>query len=313
LEEQLNPGWGGNDRFHPGTGGASPRHHGQDGSSEPYPGAGDGCSAAHGEHARDNDPAGRGHACCGSPGRDAGERTLSRISFIGAGLVASAGAFGSYVAQANADSSVQVWGLDPNWDGGDPSSCGCGGCASCRSHAANKWFASAALADAGRAHPHCRCAVVPLVQLSKSTYTALFAGGTGGSVDLRYQWVQAVLAHSGDTDAPEGQVADGVRAVVRPGVVQNGNGRRFLYIEVRSNRLVTASITITRDGRTLAHKIVKGLRGTRRIRIELPPHTRPGPARLRLKLSTSAARPSVVTRVIQIPRVLLASPPRRSI
>jgi hypothetical protein len=207
-----------------------------------------------------------------------------------------------------------VWGLDPNWDGGEESSCGCGACASCRSHAANKWFASAAAADAGRAHPFCKCAVVPLVQVSESTYNALFAAaGARASVDLRYQWVQAVLAQSPDaTDAPlESGGSDGVRAVVRPtSVLQSASGRRVLYIDVHTSQPVTAMIMITRDGRTLAHRTVRGVSGTRRIRIEIPLHTRPGPARLRLKLRTSSGRSKVVTRAIQIPRALLPSLPR---
>jgi hypothetical protein len=206
-----------------------------------------------------------------------------------------------------------VWGLDPNWDGGDPSSCGCGACASCRSHAANKWFATAAAADAGRAHPFCRCAVVPLLQVSASIYNALFVDtGSRASVDLRYQWVQAVLAQS--PDAPAGVVLeqpDVLRAVVRPGAVLQGvNSRRVLYIDVHSSQTVTAAIAITRDGRVLAHKFVRGVRGTRRIRIDIPPHTRPGPARLRLKLRSASGNSKVVTRAIQIPRVLQPSLPR---
>jgi hypothetical protein len=206
-----------------------------------------------------------------------------------------------------------VWGLDPNWDGGDPSSCGCGACASCRSHAANKWFASAAAADAGRAHPYCKCAVVPLVQVSESMFNALFAAaGARASVDLRYQWVQAVLAQSPDaTDALDSGASDVVRAVVRTtSVMQSASGRRVLYVDVHTSQPVTAMITIVRDGRTLVHKTVRGVNGSRRIRIEIPLPTRPGPARLRLKLRTSSGRSKVVSRTIQIPRALLPSLPR---
>ena len=60
----------------------------------------------------------------------------------------------------------------------------------------------------------------------------------------------------------------------------------------------------------LAHKSVRGLRGTRRIRIDIPPHTRPGPARLRLELRSASGNSKVVSRAIQIPRVLQPSLPR---
>jgi hypothetical protein len=206
-----------------------------------------------------------------------------------------------------------VWGLDPNWDGGDPSSCGCGGCASCRNHAANKWFASAAAADAGRAHPFCKCAVVPLVQIRPDVYDALFvSGGARASVDLRYQWVQAVLAQSPDT--PDSVFSDAtkvVRAGVRPApVLQSVSGKRVLYIDVHTDQLVTATITLSRDGTTLAHKAVRGVRGDRRLRLEIPSHARSGPARLRLRLRNSSGHSKVVTRTIQIPRALQPSSPR---
>jgi hypothetical protein len=234
------------------------------------------------------------------------------MGFIGAGLVAGAGTFGGYVARATAASTVQVWGLDPNWDGGDPGACGCGACASCRSHAANKWFASAAAADGGRAHSFCKCSVVPLVQVNERIYNALFTdAGARPSVDLRHQWVQAVLAQNAQADAPDSGDSDEVRAVVRPvTVLQGAGGRRVLYVDVRSSQVVTASIAITRDGRMLAHKTVTGVRGTRRIKIEIPLRTRPGPARLRLKLRTASGHTRVVTRAIQIPRVHQPSPPR---
>jgi hypothetical protein len=208
---------------------------------------------------------------------------------------------------------VQVWGLDPNWDGGDPSSCGCGACTSCRRHAANKWFASAAAADAGRAHPFCKCAVVPLVQISASIYDALFVThGARASVDMRHQWVQAVLAQSPAALVAAGPDGSGaVRAFVRTtSVLQTANGKRVLSIEVHSSQIVTAVVILTRDGRTLAHKLVTGMHGTRRIRIEIPPSARPGPARLRVKLRNASGHSRVVTRTIQIPRVRVPSPPR---
>jgi hypothetical protein len=292
LEEQLDTGRGGCSQLHPGTGG---------------------CSSAHGEHARDDDQARRGHACCGSPGREAGERTLSRLGFIGAGVVATAGALGGYTARAGAATTAQVWGLDPDGDGGDPGSCGCGSCAACRSHAANKWFAGAAAADAGRAHPYCNCTVVRLVHISEGSYDALFVdGGARDSVDLRSQWVQAVLSESQDAaDALAAERQGVLRAVVRPAsVLQSVNGRRVLYVDVIASEVVAGTVSVTRDGRTLAHNSLSDVFGTRRIRLEIPHRTRPGPARLWLTLRDASGRSKVVTRMLQIPRVLQPSLPR---
>jgi hypothetical protein len=302
LEEQPNPGKGGRSQHDPVKG---------TDCLQLDPGKGDDCSSAHGEHARDNDLTRRGYACCGSPGRAEQGRTLSRVAFIGSGLVAAAGAFGAQVARAAASSTVQVWGLDPNWDGGDPSFCGCGACASCRSHASNKWFASAAAADAGRAHPFCKCAVVPLLEVDESIYGALFLDGGGhASVDLRYQWVQAVLAQAPDGPDPLPLGAPGVQAVARSLPIQPArNGRRALYIDIQTREPVAATITITRNGTILAHKAVGGVRGTRRVRLDIPPRTRPGPARLRLKLRNTAGVTRVITRAIQIPRALPAPKP----
>ena len=102
--------------------------------------------------------------------------------------------------------------------------------------------------------------------------------GARASVDLRYQWVQAVLAQS--PDAPAGVVLeepDILRAVVRrAAVLQSVSGRRVLYIDVHSSQTVTATIAITREDRMLAHKSVTGVRGSRRIRIDIPSQTQPG-------------------------------------
>jgi hypothetical protein len=233
------------------------------------------------------------------------------VAFIGSGLVAAAGAFGAQVARASAFATVQVWGLDPNWDGGDPTSCGCGACASCRSHASNKWFASAAAADAGRAHPFCKCGVIPLLEVDESIYGALFLDGGGhASVDLRHQWVQAVLAQAPDGPDPLPMAAPAVQAGARSLPIRPAlGGRRALYIDIQSRESVTATITVTRNGKTLAHKAVAGVRGTRRIRLDIPPRTKPGPARLRLRLRNSAGVTKVITRTIQIPRALPGAKP----
>jgi hypothetical protein len=72
---------------------------------------------------------------------------------------------------------------------------------------------------------------------------------------------------------------------------------------------VTATISVTRNGKILAHKAVGGMRGTRRIRLDIPPRTRPGPARLRIKLRNTAGVTRVITRPIQIPRAVPAAKP----
>jgi len=95
-----------------------------------------------------------------------------------------------------------VWGLDPNW-GGDPTVCGCGGCAACHAHATNKLFASVSDAGSGRAHTYCKCLVVPLALLDESVYKALFVDrGARASVDRRDRWVQAVLAQAPPVSDP---------------------------------------------------------------------------------------------------------------
>lgn len=268
------------------------------------PGRG-GRSAVRGEHARANDQAQRGNARCGSPGREESGRTLSRVGFLGSGLVAAAGALGGYAAQATAAESVQVWGLDASWSG-DPGACGCAACASCLSHAANKLFANAAGADAGRAHPFCKCRVVPLVRFDEGVYNSLFTDGGGrDSVDRRYQWVQAVLTHdppavgSIAASAPVDTTIDAAFGRVR--VRRGAAGRRVLYADIEADEVVTAAISIKRHGRTLARKVVTGVSGSRRLKLTIPADTRAGPARVRLRLTSAAGTSHLEIRGIQIP------------
>ena len=100
----------------------------------------------------------------------------------------------------------------------------------------------------------------------------------------------------------------------RPSLVPCRSGRpsaagAALYIDIQSRESVTATVTVTRNGKTLAHKAVAGVRGTRRIRLDIPPRTKPGPARLRLRLRNSAGVTKVITRTIQIPRALPGAKP----
>ncbi|MEX2458426.1 MAG: hypothetical protein WD770_05520 [Actinomycetota bacterium] len=85
--------------------------------------------------------------------------------------------------------------LDPNYSA-DPVACPggtCIACAACRAHAANRILPSA---EPVRAHPGCKCLVVPDPSITPETYGALFANSnnpTGGPVDRRWPWVSAVL------------------------------------------------------------------------------------------------------------------------
>jgi hypothetical protein len=66
-------------------------------------------------------------------------------------------------------------------------------CRACRSHAQYKLFASAAAADAARAHAYCQCEIVPGGTLPLETWTSLFGQSATPSVDLRWANVQSAL------------------------------------------------------------------------------------------------------------------------
>ena len=254
----------------------------------------------------------RDGANCGSPGRVGSGRTLTRVRFLGSGLVAAAGALGGYAAQAQAAETVQVWGLDPNW-AGDPSVCGCSTCASCLGHADNKLFASAASADSSRAHPYCKCLVVPLARLDVDVYNSLFLdGGRRESVDRRHQWVEAVLTHEPSAEQSSFsppfesavRTAPVVRAVLgRVRVRRNVNGQRVLYADIDCEQTLTATLVITRQGPIVARRVIPGVSGTRRLKLPIPATTKAGPARLRVRMRNAAGTITTVTRVIQIPHV----------
>jgi hypothetical protein len=214
--------------------------------------------------------------------------------------VSAAGALGGYAAQANAASSTQVWRLDPDLECAPGKSCS--GCSACRAHAANKVFASAAAADANRAHTYCKCRVVPLAMVDDSVYNALFVdGGARPSVDLRRQWVQAVLARAPALPL----ISDGrVHAVARHVFMRRKtNGTRALYVDIEAAEPVTATIAIVRGKQTLATKTVSGPSGRKRRKLEIPGDVKAGPARLRLTLRNPTGDADVFTRAIQIPKV----------
>jgi hypothetical protein len=95
-------------------------------------------------------------------------------------------------------STAGAFRLDPNYSS-DPAACPdgtCSACAACQAHAANRILPSATVVV--RAHPGCRCLVVPDPSVSAGAYAALFANPannpTGGPVDRRWQWVAQVLS-----------------------------------------------------------------------------------------------------------------------
>ena len=238
--------------------------------------------------------------------------------------MAAAGTLGGgLAAQAGASEPLQVWGLDPA-SGGDPATCGCSACASCIAHAANKLFASAAAADGGRAHLHCKCLVVSLGQIDPGIYNALFVeGGRRDSVDLRYQWVQAVLARPAPVAAaltddppsvvplfagmPVGSVrgAHAVRVahatLGRVRIRRGSSGRRWLHVDLDAGEPVSVTLSITRQGPTLARQVVAGVTGKHRFKVAIPNSAKAGPARLRLRIRDGAGTVSSITRVIHIP------------
>ena len=254
----------------------------------------------------------RGNACCGSPGRDGPQRTFSRVRFLGAGFASAVGGLGAYAMQAAAAETVQVWGLDTS-GGTDHAGCGCSACAACIAHASNKLFASAAVADAGRAHPRCKCVVVSLGRIHERIYRSLFVDGGGrDSVDRRYQWVQAVLAHDPSLaerparprgPGPAVRTAPQVQAaLVRVRARHGRNGSRWLYADFDAAEVVTVGLSLTRQGPVIARRVTGDVSGLRRLKLLIPPDAQAGPARLRVRLHNSDGAVKIITRGVRIPQ-----------
>lgn len=227
------------------------------------------------------------------------------MRFLGAGLVTATGALGGYAARASAASTAQVWRLDPSAACG-PGAHGCSTCAACRAHAANKLFASAAAADANRAHRYCKCVVAAYATTTQAVYDDLFVnGGARPSVDLRRQWVHAVLAQA----PPLPTIAGGAIANARVEAVgrhvfqrRKTNGTRWLYVDVESTGPITATITLLRGGKPLATKTVSGPGGRHRRKLEIPADVKAGHASLRVILRDHAGAVDVHTRAVEIPK-----------
>jgi hypothetical protein len=222
---------------------------------------------------------------------------------------------------AGAASTVSVWGLDP--DG-----CGCSVCTACRSHAANKIFASPADADAGRAHPHCRCSVTTLSSVEPHVFDVLFVnGGRRSSVDRRWQWVQAALLSTAPIPPPAPQPTE-VPRELRYGVVPDAGvaspslrqqqaagssslraawirrlapGNRVLFVQISTDHTIEADISLVRDRHTLARRHVPRISKRRIIAIPLNRTATRGPAQLRVRITETTGQRKTITRMLSVP------------
>lgn len=270
---------------------------------------------------------------CGSLGRGTFSEPLSRRRFVTAGLVGTAAVVG--VPRAYGASTVSVWGLDP--DGGREG-CGCSACHACRAHAWNKMFASAADADAGRAHSRCRCVVTQLASVEPYVYEALFVhGGRRASVDRRWQWVQAALAAAPPVArpvaapvSPPGSRRPGAETPV-PADTTSAPGcanprdvrvlldaaagarlrsawirrlapeRRVLFVQLEAPLPVETTIRLTRRGRPLGRRHLPTVSGRQTIRIPLGPGVEGGPALLRVGFRDRNGHRRHATRTLSVP------------
>jgi hypothetical protein len=130
-----------------------------------------------------------------------GSRVFTRRGIVGRALAAVAGAAlvrgrSARASAANGGANVRtVWVFDPTAEG-TPGTAGCAACAACRRHAAHKIFASREAAEARRAHPHCRCAIVA-VAVPAAEFVRLFGEpdrpGFRGEFDRRWSGVMGGL------------------------------------------------------------------------------------------------------------------------
>lgn len=286
---------------------------------------------------RDTGSAKAGAPTCGSLGGEGISRRYSRRRLLGAGVLAVGSAVLVGPPIARAAGTVTLYGLDP--DGGREG-CGCSACSACRSHAANKRFASAADADAGRAHPHCRCLVVARGTVEGAIYDALFVAGGGRSVvDLRHGWVQVALAGSSSppplttpAQTPAGAAAPEASLSGAPGTGSSRPGgcggralvgrsatarlravwvrrlgceRRAVFVQLEASEPLDATISLQRNGRRLARRSVRLGAGRQVIRLPLATTVPKGPATVRVRFA--AAEPGSTARAVSVP----AKRPRR--
>lgn len=104
---------------------------------------------------------------------------ITRGRFV---FAAAAGIAGVAAPQVAASPGTTVYCFDPC---AGPSEGGRCSCRACEAHAANKVFFTADGADAGRAHTHCNCGIVPK-QVAPGIRQALHRQSADGvSVDRR--------------------------------------------------------------------------------------------------------------------------------
>jgi hypothetical protein len=252
--------------------------------------------------------------------------SVSRRQLLGSGLAAAGTAVLVAAPWGQAASTATVWGLDPH--SGHEGCGGCAACAACLAHAANKIFASAADADSGRAHPHCKCAVTQLSSVEPYVYNALFvSGGRRSSVDRRWQWVQAALTSAapilpaqppavatpgaGGTNPPpnpsspsraaaSGNAAG--RARLRAAWMRRlAPHRRVLFLQLDTPLPVAATVNLSRNGRRLMHRQPPVSGGRHTLRIALPARLTHGPAKLRLTFRDDNGGTHTATRNLSIP------------
>lgn len=152
--------------------------------------------------------------------------SLTRRAVV-AGAAASVG--GLLLAPAvDAAGNVPTYALDPTI-GGTCVSPGCSVCNACLAHGANKLFATLAAAEAGRAHPGCRCTAVTGISVTQTVFDQLFAAGT--VADRRTPSIGALLA-----SAPATVTAPGIGGLV-PTIVTVGGLATIGWVAARRRAL----------------------------------------------------------------------------
>ena len=274
---------------------------------------------------RDEPRVGRGGQC-GSLGLEWFDRTLSRRSFVGSAATALCALSLGLPRRASASGTSQVWALDPLSP--EEEKC-CGGCTACRAHAANKLFATAAVADTQRAHPGCRCRVVLLGTIDQQLYDGLFPpNGTRVSVDRRYPWVRELFDSPGSPSispgspsittepipAPDvaelGQMAP-ARPTIEPlgssGVVQlralrfsvDAHNRRLLSVKLFVDEPVQATLLLQRASTLLAFRTVH-LDSLKTFTLSIPSETKAGLATLNIRVRDRDGHTRRISRPVHI-------------
>jgi hypothetical protein len=84
-------------------------------------------------------------------------------------------------------------------------------------------------------------------------------------------------------------------------VRRGATGKRWLVAEIDAYERVTASFALSRQGTTVARRVVGDIAGARRVRLAIPAGTKGGAARLRLRLRNADGTVKVASRTVRIP------------